>query len=579
MGYNNNVIDELKSRINIVDVIGRVVSLTKTGSNFKGVCPFHNEKTPSFIVSETKQIFTCFGCGAKGDAIEFVMKYYSLTFQEAIEKLAEEYNVRLTNYNFKKDENLDRYYEVNKIAARFFYDAFTKGENPGYTYMRKRGLTDETLKKFGIGYADSGWTTLRDYLKEAKVSDKEMLDLGLVSKKGERYFDKFRNRVMFPIFNTMGKVIGFGGRILDDGMPKYLNSSESSVFKKKNNLYGLNFTKGDIGDADNAIIVEGYMDLISLYQNGIKNVAASLGTALTENQCRLIERYSKNIVLSYDSDKAGVNAAYRGIDIVRGTGGRAKVLEISGEKDPDDYVRKKGKDAFDKLVKNAIPGAEFMLNNNKMKYDLTDKMKVLEYIRSTIPIFDKLSPVESDIYISKLSEELGISAQAIKMEISGKEIKRKPRAVQETFKIQESYISNVEKNLIRIMISNPYYLSKLVEEDFKFESTLGDRVIEVINNNYKSENVIDFEEFIKYFELEQESILRDIYNQILIGSEEDDFFNQCISSHKYGKYKKRESELIDLIAVAEDDGNEIKVDELTRELMEVSLEVRKFRRN
>ncbi|NLY82923.1 MAG: DNA primase [Clostridiales bacterium] len=579
MGFNNNVIDELKSRINIVDVIGRVVPLTKTGSNFKGVCPFHNEKTPSFIVSEAKQIFTCFGCGVKGDAIEFVMKYYTLTFQETIEKLAEEYNVRLTNYNFKNDENLDRYYEINKLAARFFYDAFTKGKNPGYTYMKKRGLTDEILKKFGVGYADTEWNTLRDFLNESKVSDKEMMALGLISNKGDRYFDKYRNRVMFPIFNTMGKVIGFGGRILDDSMPKYLNSAESSVFKKKNNLYGLNFTKGDIGDADNAIIVEGYMDLISLYQNGIKNVVASLGTALTENQSRLIQRYTKNIVLSYDSDNAGVNAAYRGIDVIRGSGGRAKVLNVPGEKDPDDYVRKNGKDAFEKLVKNAIPSSEFMLDNNKKKYDLTDKMKVLEYIRSTIPIFNKMSPVEKDIYINKLSEDLRISSQAISLEISGDELKRKPTAVQEQVKLQESDISNVEKNLIRIMISNPYYVSRIAEEDFRFESSLGDRVIEVINDKYKGETVIDFEEFIKAFELDQELALRYIYEQLIIGSDEDDFFNQCIDSHKYAKYKKREADLVDLIAVAEEDDNEKKVDELTRELMEVSKEVRKFRRN
>ena len=577
MSYNNNVIDELKSKINIVDVIGRVVPLSKAGSNFKGVCPFHNEKTPSFIVSESKQIFNCFGCGAKGDVIEFVMKYYSLTFGEAVEKLAEEYNVNIEKSNFKRNENLDRYYEINKMAAKFFFEAFTLKSNPGYTYMKKRGISDNTMKKFGIGYADDGWTSLKDFMLKNGVKEKELLDLGLISQKGERTYDKYRNRVMFPIFNTMGKVIGFGGRILGDGMPKYLNSAESMVFKKKNNLYGLNFTKGDIGDKDQVIIVEGYMDLISLYQYGIKNVAASLGTALTENQARLIERYSKNIVLSYDSDNAGISAAIRGIEVIRGTGGRTKILKIPGEKDPDDYVKKNGKEAFEKLVKGAIPSTDFILEISKNKFNLEDKMSVLEYIKTAVPILLKLSPVERDIYITKLSEDLNISRQAIVMEINGNKDVENNKIQRNLRDSEGDSLPIIEKNLIRLLVSNPEYMGNIQNDEYNFESQLGKHVADVIIEKHFNDQVLDFEEFLKNFDMDEEALLRSIFNNIVVGSLEDDFYKQCINSSKYMEYKKRETEIIDLLALAEEDDNEMKIKELTEELIEVSGKVREYR--
>ena len=298
-----NIVDEIKSRCNIVDVIGRVVPLKKSGSNFKGVCPFHNEKTPSFVVSETKQIFTCFGCGATGDVIAFVKRYYNLEFRGAVEMLAREYGISLDGA-FRSNRNKDELYEINRQAARFFYKAMREKSNKGYTYMKNRGISEETMNKFGIGYADDGWTSLYDFLGAAGVAEKKMLELGLISKSKDRCFDKFRDRVIFPIINTAGKVIGFGGRIIGDGEPKYLNSQESGIFQKKNNLYGLNLARKDVSREDSIVLVEGYMDVVSLYQAGVRNVSASLGTALTENQARLIKRYTRNVVLSYDSDQA-----------------------------------------------------------------------------------------------------------------------------------------------------------------------------------------------------------------------------------------------------------------------------------
>lgn len=293
MALDNNFIDDLKSRVNIVDVIGREVSLKRAGSNYKGLCPFHNEKTPSFMVSEQKQIFNCFGCGEKGDVIKFVERFYNLSFMEAVEKLCEDNNIEMPQHGGGPRIDYDKYYEINRKAAKYFFDNMKIHGNEGYAYIRKRGLTDETIAKFGIGFAPDGWTGLYDHLHKEGVSDEDMLKLGLVSRGKKSLYDKFRRRVMFPIFNTTGKLIGFGGRAVGDDMPKYLNSAESEIFLKKNNLYGLNFSKKDIDDNDKAVLVEGYMDAISLFQNGVRNVVASLGTALTENQARLLERYTK----------------------------------------------------------------------------------------------------------------------------------------------------------------------------------------------------------------------------------------------------------------------------------------------
>ncbi|HPZ59821.1 MAG TPA: DNA primase, partial [Bacillota bacterium] len=370
MGLSDNVIDEIKSRCNIVDVIGRVVSLKKTGSNHKGLCPFHNEKTPSFVVSEDKQIFTCFGCGVTGDVIEFTQRYNNLDFRGAIEKLAGEYGIDLGSNVFPGESQKTQLYEINREAATYFYRCFTERANRGAAYMQSRGLEPGVLRKFGIGYADDGWQSLYDFLKSKGYEDKELLNLGLVAKSKDRIYDKFRDRVMFPIINTRGKVVGFGGRAIGDGMPKYLNSQESLIFQKKNNLFGLNLTRQDINREDCAILVEGYMDVITLYQHGVRNVSASLGTALTENQAAMLKRYTKNIVLAYDGDEAGQSAALRGMDILYAAGGNVKVLQLPDGKDPDEFIRKNGREAFLERIEQALPFMDFKLQHIKKQVDL-----------------------------------------------------------------------------------------------------------------------------------------------------------------------------------------------------------------
>ena len=418
MSFTARSIANLKDSIDIVDVISRRISLKRAGSNYKGVCPFHNEKTPSFVVSEAKQIFTCFGCGASGDAIEFVKRYNNLEFNDAIRQLASEYGIEMEE-NRGYGEDLEIYYNINRDAALFFYKAFTEKANKGYSYMKRRGIRPEILKKFGIGYADESWNSLYEHLTQKGYPVDKLIEVGLVSESKGRYYDKFRNRVIFPIINTAGKVIGFGGRAIDSSdNPKYLNSPESKVFRKKNNLYGLNLSRASVGKEGFIILVEGYMDTISLYQGGITNVVASLGTALTENQSHLIKRYTKDVVLSYDSDSAGIAAAIRGMEILHNEGLKVKIIKISGGKDPDELIRNEGREAFRKLVENALSFGDYKLNYIKSKYNLKDDDSRIECIKEIAESLSKLGAVEQDIYIKKVSKELSVSEAALRLEIN-----------------------------------------------------------------------------------------------------------------------------------------------------------------
>ena len=455
-----DIVDEIKSRCNIVDVVGRVVTLKKAGINYKGLCPFHNEKTPSFIVSEKKQNYTCYGCGKSGDVINFVQEYYHLDFKEACRMLGKEYGIEVTFGSGKNSKLRERYQEINAEAARFFYKALREKQNPGLTYMAGRGLTQETLKEFNIGYADDEWESLTKHLLSKGYKGEELLDVGLCSKgKNGKLYDKFRSRVIFPIRNAGGKFIGFGGRIIGEGEPKYLNSQESVVFQKKDNLYGLNLSGDYIRKEDAIILVEGYMDVISLYQHGIKNVSASLGTALTEHQARLIKRYTKNVILSYDADEAGQNAAMRGLDVLYKEDCKAKVLKVNDGKDPDEFVKANGREAFLKLADEALPYGDFKLARTRRNYNLKDEQQRIDYIREAVQVIRGMKPVEADLYIKKLSAETGSSEVAISREVYESSGKNRP-APEPSRETQErpTSISVPEKNLLKLMLIDSEFL-------------------------------------------------------------------------------------------------------------------------
>lgn len=578
---NSNVVDEIRNKCNIVDVIGRVVTLKKAGSNYKGICPFHNEKTPSFIVSEQKQIFTCFGCGASGSVIDFVMRYYNLDFIQAVEKLAKEYGIKIDG-RFKKNEKNERLYEINREAAMFFLKAFRTPGNPGYEYMKKRGIDDASLTKFGIGYADISGSSLRTYLNGKGYEDDVLFKLGLVSSKEGKYYDKFRNRVMFPIINTRGKVIGFGGRALGDGNPKYLNSPESPIFLKKNNLYGLNLTRQDIGRENYAILVEGYMDVISLYQSGVRNVSASLGTALTENQAALLKRYTDNVVLSYDADDAGRNAALRGIEILHNADMNVKVLHVTDGKDPDEYVKKKGKEAFIELTKTALPYADYRLENIKRHLDTETTEGRIQFLKEAIHVLKALTPSAADIYIKKIANDMKMSEGAIRMELYGNNtMEGKQPEVQsrhnetehsssrsEKVNYKENSETLLEKTLIKLILIDGSYYEKLKAYAYCFRNGVIPAIWAHIHDMQQRYDDVNISELKELLESNERSVLEDILESVPIVDTERTY-EECIRTIELSELKKREEEIYMMLSVADENENEKQIKELMEELSEI----------
>ncbi len=581
----DNFIDELKMQVNIVDVVGREVNLKKAGANYKGLCPFHSEKTPSFMVNEERQIFNCFGCGEKGDVIKFVQSYYKLPFMEAVEKLCNEYGIRMPEKRHSGPrKDYSRYYEINAKAARFFYNSLGSRGNKGLAYLMKRGLSRDTIIKFGLGYAPASGTALVDHLRADGVTDEEMLRLGLANSGKNGLYDKFRDRVMFPIINTQDKVIGFGGRAIGDIKPKYLNSPESEIFLKKNNLFGLNFTRNEISGEDRAIIVEGYMDVISLYQSGVRNVAASLGTALTDNQAKLLCRYSKNIILSYDSDNAGINAALRGISVINSAGGKPRVLTVSDGKDPDEFIQKNGREAFLKLADDAVPAAEFRLRLARRGHDLSTDTGVLEYIESIIPVLRDLGPVEQDMYIRRLSEEFGISDRAILMSVQTENTGRSAagrsasgttpmhsRMNRRRDREQPAIDERIEISFALLAMNNTRYIRRFEEDGIEFHSDLASHIISALSaladSSENGPHCADAESIARMLDPDEEERFRRYAGSIRIGSDDEAFYRETRASYLINNYKMEKAELLNELAIAEKTGRQDEIEELAARLI------------
>ena len=364
--YKDEEIEKFLENLDIVQVIGEYVTLKKTGANYKGFSPFKEERTPSFVVSPTKNIFKDFSTGIGGNAISFYMKINNITFYEAVEELSEKYNVPIKKLNISKKNSLqnEKYYEIMREAQRIFSENILKSEQ-ALKYMENRGFSLEEIKKYGIGFSFDTWDSLLNALKEKVYSEDDMLELGLVRKNDRgNVFDYFRNRIMFPILNENGFVVGFGGRILVDKKteftgPKYLNSSESIIFDKSSNLYGLYLSKNS--KKDYFICCEGYVDTISLHQYGFGNGIAGLGTALTENHARLIKKYKNKVYLAYDSDLPGVNATVRAMEIMKKHGIKVKIIDMNPCKDPDEFLTTFGKESFEKRIQNALSEEEWKL--------------------------------------------------------------------------------------------------------------------------------------------------------------------------------------------------------------------------
>lgn len=490
-----DIIEEIKSRCDIVDVISDYMQLKSSGSNYTGLCPFHSEKTGSFMVSKSKQIYKCFGCNAGGDVISFVMRYENVDFMDAVKILARRCGITLerniSEEEKQKIQEINKFREIHTEAARFYFANLLGTKNPGYEYLKKRGLSDKIIKKFGLGYSLNSWNSLMNYLLAKGYDKTDLVKCGLVTHKTEtnKYFDRFRNRVMFPIFNYNGKVIGFGGRVLDDSLPKYLNSPETLVFNKRLNLYGLNISKKSIKD-DTLILVEGYMDLISLYQNNIENVVATLGTALTIEQARLIRKFAKNVIISYDSDQAGQNATLRAIDILLQADIKVKILNLKDCKDPDDFIKKYGFEGYKKAMEDSDYYIKYKIDILKKKYNLNNDSQKMSFVEEATFMLKKLkSPIEKDLYAKYLSDLTNISIESIRASVGikvnsnyNKTNKRNTnvhKKIEQMSKIQDGYLK-VEAKFIKLLMENKN-LRESVLQDINEQQFLFDETKEIFN--------------------------------------------------------------------------------------------------
>lgn len=504
--YSDDIIEEIINSNDIVDVVSQYVTLKRSGRNFLGLCPFHKEKTPSFSVSTDKQIFHCFGCGVGGNVIHFVSKIENVNFRESIEILADKAGISLptidTGEDSKRQELKQKVYQINELVANLYHETLYQPiAKPAQEYVKKRKLDNKTLVNFKIGYAPNQ-NILYKFLTEKGFKEEEILASTLVKKYNNTFLDSFKNRLMFPILDVRNRVIAFGGRVLDNSLPKYINSPDTIVYNKGRNLYGLNVAKNS--KLDKIIIVEGYMDAVSLHQRGISNAVASLGTALTENQGRLLRKYSEKVVISYDSDGAGQAATLRGLEILKNIGCDVRILQMEGAKDPDEYVIKYGNGRFNLLVENAISLVEFKVKVLKKDLNLENVNDKIKFLKETAKILQKIdSKIEQEIYLDKISKEYSISKEAIYAEMNkqtsnkiGSKVLEKTKSVVARKQNNEipSVLQKRENAIIALLINGDKAVyeqikHRILSSDLKLE--VNKRIVEKVYNEYEKSGTVE----------------------------------------------------------------------------------------
>lgn len=580
---SEDVVQKVIELNDIVDVISGDIKLKSSGRNYFGLCPFHHEKTPSFSVSQDKQIYKCFGCGEAGNVVTYVMKTKNVAFPEAIKILAERVNIDIEE-NKKENRNnpKDKIYRINVEAARYFFNNLIINKN-AINYFLNRGVTKSIIKRFGLGYSKDSWDGLLRHLKTKGYTELDMISAGLIIKgKSGSYYDRFRNRVMFPVFDYRGKIIGFGGRVLNNAKPKYLNSPETMVFKKGINLYGLNYAIKENKDRV-LIIVEGYMDCITLHQYGIKNSVASLGTALTTNQARLLKRYADKVIISYDADTAGQLATQRGLEILKDVGLSVEILTVPDGKDPDQFVKAHGKEAYLKLVKEALPLIEYKLKIIRQDLNIRDKRQVIKYIDRYIKIIEDLDPVEKDIYIRRLSEETNIEIQTLYDQLNKnnqnsrkneKEVNMLEAFGQKLY-LEPAYI-RAERFILQLMFNynNIYeYIKNNINEQDIIEET-HKTIYKYIKDTLEDSNIQNKELHIetlcnKNVETSKEWV--NILNTNFIYKEDESkkFIDDAILNIKKYKLEKYKEDLLKKIKEHEAQGNLDETIKMSQELIKV----------
>ena len=592
--YSDEIIDDVRQSNDIVDVISQYVRLKRSGRNYFGLCPFHNEKSPSFSVSPEKQIFHCFGCGVGGNVFTFLTKIEGINFVEAVQLLAERANIQLptleNNVDSAKEALKAKVYKVNEFTAKYYHENLYRPESKiAQEYIKKRKLSNETLKSFQIGFSGK-FDELYKELKKQGFEDREILESGLVNKNERgQYIDRYRNRLMFPICDVRGRVIAFGGRVLDDSKPKYINSPENVVYSKGRHLYGLNVAKKyDI--KKRLLIVEGYMDVVSLHQRDIHNVVASLGTALTQQQGYLLRNNTEQIILSYDSDEAGQTAKVRAMEILQNMGCDIRVLQMEGAKDPDEYVIKYGNARFQNLVDKAISVIEFKVKILRQSLNLdstNDKIKFLNEIAKLIAKID--NSMEREVYIEKIAKEYDVSKEAIYAEVNKltykenvdeKILNKAKPVIKHLEKTNEDTVSEAvkrrENTILAILLSGDVNIYQIIKqnikiEDFKYDidHKIARKLYEEFENgNSNISSIID-----NLSEEEQNHITMIMAEDYGIDDVEK-AIDDIIQTYEKDKLNERKLEILELL---ENPTEENQKKELEKELNDIIIRLAKMR--
>lgn len=575
--YSDDVVNEVFSENDIVDYVSQFVRLKKSGRDYSGLCPFHKEKSPSFHVSREKQLFHCFGCGASGNLVQFVMRSEGLDFVEALKLLAERAGINLPDDSVgapsKSFETKKKIYEMNRLSARFFYDTLVKSPDGkiALSYFEERKISAKTITQYGLGYAPDSFSALHDHLLMHGFTEEEMVEAGLCVLKNSRVFDKFVNRVMFPIIDLRGNVIGFGGRIIGktdtpDGrkLPKYLNSAETLAFNKGKNLFSLNFAKKT--SPFSIILAEGYMDVISVYQAGVTNVVASLGTALTESQAKLLMKYCSEILICYDTDEAGQAATIRAIETINSVGGRSRVITLKGSKDPDEYIKANGVVNFKKAISEAVASTEFRLSLLRKKYSLDSPEGKSMFVQEAAEVLKSINDaVEVDAYINQIATQTEVNKEAIYSEYkkvvasnaskeAGIERRNEPVKNNITALSEKSQkLIAAEKKLIYLMSSSKRYIDRVFEEfsTDDFSTDIHKKLAELIQTARKEERLIEASIILNEFSGDEIKDVSDIFYNLEEFADTDKAIEELINNIKIEKITEKLAQANETTVAAE----------------------------
>jgi DNA primase len=538
---------EIRERINIVDLVSNYVNIKRIGKNYVGLCPFHSEKTPSFNVSEDKQMFYCFGCGVGGNVFTFLMKYENISFLEAAKSLAEKAGVSINIINHYENKGKSRLFEINEKIAEYFHNILLndKEGDKARDYLKKRGISKDIILEYKLGFSKNSRDDLLKYIKKENIELDIVKKLGLIMEKDKAFYSFFRGRLIFPIFNIMGKIIGFGGRVLDDVLPKYINSCESSIYSKSNSLYGINIAKDYIRKKGFSIIVEGYFDLISLHKYGFKNSVATLGTALTSNHIKILKRYSNNVIGIFDGDRAGISAIERSVPLFLNEEMQAKVIILPQGMDPDEFVNKVGDKKLADMIATAIPIISFIITRKIKNSDISSIEGRTKLVKELIPIIESIkSPIERHLYVKMLGENIDVNEEVILNELKGFYKKEKRGNID----IINNPYPDAEDSLLKLIIRNPSFIKEIESSQviLDFESKERINILKYLLDYYNKYGIIDI---LAIIDLIKEESLKLILTKLSIsedsleGIDEERFLKDCIKKIKINRLRKRQRDI------------------------------------